>query len=425
MVIKILVLFGTMFLLMMIGSPIAVALGVATMVTMTATTNISLTTMSTACLSGLDSFPLMAIPFFMLAGNLMKSGGISRRILDFADAVVGWVTGSVGMVTVVASMFFAALSGSSPATVTAIGGITIPEMKEEGYDPAYATAITAAAGTIGVIIPPSIPFVIYGVAAQCSISDLFLAGIIPGILIGVVLMIVNYVTAKKHGFGHTKKFHAGHLLRTLGDSIWALLGPVIILGGIYGGIFTPTESAVAAILYSIFVGVFIYHELDLKSILEAFKETALINGQTTFLVGISMVFARFLTMSQVPGTLAKGILGISNPIAILLVINLFLLVVGCFIDNISSTVILTPILLPIVAGIGMSPIQFGIVMTVNLAIGFITPPYGCNLFFASAISNVSVVDIAKKILPMIGVMLIVLMALTFIPALSIGILDFL
>ena len=425
MVIKILVLFGTMFLLMMIGSPIAVALGVATMVTMTATTNISLTTMSTACLSGLDSFPLMAIPFFMLAGNLMKSGGISRRILDFADAVVGWVTGSVGMVTVVASMFFAALSGSSPATVTAIGGITIPEMKEEGYDPAYATAITAAAGTIGVIIPPSIPFVIYGVAAQCSISDLFLAGIIPGILIGVVLMIVNYVTAKKHGFGHTKKFHAGHLLRTLGDSIWALLVPVIILGGIYGGIFTPRESAVAAILYSIFVGVFIYHELDLKSILEAFKETALINGQTTFLVGISMAFARFLTMSQVPGTLAKGILGISNPIAILLVINLFLLVVGCFIDNISSTVILTPILLPIVAGIGMSPIQFGIVMTVNLAIGFITPPYGCNLFFASAISNVSVVDIAKKILPMIGVMLIVLMALTFIPALSIGILDFL
>ena len=381
--------------------------------------------MSTACLSGLDSFPLMAIPFFMLAGNLMKSGGISRRILDFADAVVGWVTGSVGMVTVVASMFFAALSGSSPATVTAIGGITIPEMKEEGYDPAYATAITAAAGTIGVIIPPSIQFVIYGVAAQCSISDLFLAGIIPGILIGVVLMIVNYVTAKKCGFGHTKKFHAGHLLRTLGDSIWALLVPVIILGGIYGGIFTPTESAVAAIIYSIFVGVFIYHELDLKSILEAFKETALINGQTTFLVGISMAFARFLTMSQVPGTLAKGILGISNPIAILLVINLFLLVVGCFIDNISSTVILTPILLPIVTGIGMSPIQFGIVMTVNLAIGFITPPYGCNLFFASAISNVSVVDIAKKILPMIGVMLIVLMALTFIPALSIGILDFL
>ncbi len=425
MIIKILVLFGVMFLLMMIGAPIAVSLGVATMVTMITTTNISLTTMSTACLSGLDSFPLMAIPFFMLAGNLMKSGGISRRILDFADAVVGWVTGSVGMVTVVASMFFAALSGSSPATVTAIGGMTIPEMKKEGYDPAYATAITAAAGTIGVIIPPSIPFVIYGVAAQCSISDLFLAGVIPGILIGIVLMAVNYVTAKKHGYGSKKKFQVGHLLHTLADSIWALLVPVIILGGIYGGIFTPSETAVAAIIYSMIIGVFVYHELDAASIWEAFKDTVLINGQTTFLVGISMAFARFLTMSQVPGTLAKSILVIDNPIAILLVINLFLLVVGCFIDNISSTVILTPILLPIVTGIGMSPVQFGIVMTVNLAIGFITPPYGCNLFFASAISGVSVVDIAKKILPMIGVMLLVLMALTFIPVLSIGILSLL
>jgi len=422
MLLKILVLFGVMFFLMIIGAPIAVSLGVATLSTMVLTTNISPTTMATACFSGLDSFPLMAIPFFILAGNLMRSGGISRRILEFADAVVGWITGSVGMVTVVASMFFAALSGSSPATVTAIGSITIPEMKKEGYDEAYATAITAAAGTIGVIIPPSIPFVIYGVAAQCSISDLFLAGIIPGIMIGVVLMLVNYVTAKKHHYGSKRVFSIGRIFRTLKDSIWALLVPVIILGGIYGGIFTPTESAVAAIIYSLFVGVFIYRELDAKSIYEALRDTVLINGQTTFLVGISMSFARFLTMSQVPTTIAKGILNIDNPILILLVINIFLLIVGCFIDNISSCVILTPILLPIVTGIGMSPIQFGIVMTVNLAIGFITPPYGCNLFFASAIANVSVTRIAAKIVPMIAAMLFVLLLLTFIPALSIGIL---
>lgn len=422
MLLKILLLFGVMFALMAIGAPIAVSLGVATITTMALTTNISLTTMATACFSGLDSFPLMAIPFFILAGNLMKSGGISRRILEFADALVGWITGSVGMVTVVASMFFAALSGSSPATVTAIGGITIPQMKKEGYDPAYATAITAASGTIGVIIPPSIPFVIYGVAAQCSISDLFLAGIIPGVLIGVVLMAVNYFTAKKKGFGTKHQFSFMVLLKTFLKSFWALLVPVIILGGIYGGWFTPTEAAVVAIIYSVIIGLFVYKELTLKSILEAVRETVLVNGQTTFLVGISMSFARFLTMSQVPGTLAKSILNIDSPIAILLAINLFLLVVGCFIDNISSTVILTPILLPIVVGIGMSPIQFGILMTVNLAIGFITPPYGCNLFFASAISNVSVVDIAKKILPMIAVMMIVLLMITFIPALSIGIL---
>ena len=408
MIIKIVLLFGLMFLLMMIGAPIAVSLGVATMTTMIATTSIGLTTMATACFSGLDSFPLMAIPFFILAGNLMKSGGISRRILEFAD--------------VVASMFFAALSGSSPATVTAIGSITIPKMKEEGYDPAYATAITAAAGTIGVIIPPSIPFVIYGVAAQCSISDLFLAGVIPGLLIGLVLMGVNYYTAHTKHYGKRSAFSLRKLFKTLLDSIWALLVPVIILGGIYGGFFTPTESAVSAIIYSIIIGVFVYRELDLKGIYEALRDTVLVNGQTTFLVGISMAFARFLTMSQVPTTLAKSILNISNPILVLLAINLFLLVVGCFIDNISSTVILTPILLPIVKGLGMSPVQFGIVMTVNLAIGFITPPYGCNLFFASAISNVPVLDIAKKILPMIGVMLIVLLLLTFCPPLSIGIL---
>ncbi|WP_369283259.1 TRAP transporter large permease [Oscillibacter sp. GMB15532] len=422
MILKILILFGVMFALMIIGAPIAVSLGIATITTMVATTNIGLTSIATACFSGLDSFPLMAIPFFILAGNLMRSGGISRRILDFADALVGSITGSTGMVTVVASMFFAALSGSSPATVTAIGGITIPEMKKEGYDPAYATALAAAAGTIGVIIPPSIPFVIYGVAAQCSISDLFLAGIIPGIMIGIVLMGVNYFTSKKHNYGTKKKFEAKNLFITLRTSIWALLVPVIILGGIYGGIFTPTESAVVAIIYSLLVGVFVYKELDKKAIYEALRDTVLINGQTTFLVGISMAFARFLTMSQVPTSIASSILNISNPVLILLVINVFLLIVGCFIDNISSCVILTPILLPIVTGIGMDPIHFGIVMTVNLAIGFITPPYGCNLFFASAISNVPVTKIAAKILPMILVMIGVLMLLTFIPALSIGIL---
>lgn len=418
MLLKILILFGTMFILMMIGSPIAVSLGAATIVTMVATTSIGTTTIATACFSGLDSFPLLAIPFFILAGNLMKSGGISRRLLDFADALVGHFTGSVGMVTVVASMFFAALSGSSPATVTSIGSITIPEMKEKGYDADYATALTAAAGTIGVIIPPSIPFVIYGVTSGASIADLFLAGVIPGIMIGLVLMAVNYVTVKKHGYDRKKEFHMGTLLRAFKDAVWALLVPVIILGGIYGGIFTPTESAVVGIIYSLLIGTFVYKELDAKKIYEAIRETVLVNGQTTFLVGISMAFARFLTMSQVPSTIAGTIIGIDNRILVLLVINLFLLIVGCFIDNISSTVILTPILLPIVTGFGMDPVQFGIVMTVNLAIGFITPPYGCNLFFASAIAKVPIDRIAARILPMILALIAVLMLLTFIPALS-------
>ena len=420
----VILLFGLLIVLMMIGTPIGVALGVSTAITMYFTSTINMTTMASACFGGLDSFPLMAIPFFILAGNLMKSGGISRRLLDLAGALVGHIRGSVGMVTIVASMFFAALSGSAPATVTAIGSITIPEMKKEGYDPGYATALAAAAGTIGVIIPPSIPFVIYGVVSGASIADLFLAGIIPGILIGIALMVVNYLTARKYGYGNVTKFELKKVLYTLKDSFLALLVPVIILGGIYGGIFTPTESAVVGIVYALIVGTFVYKELDAKSIYEAIRDTVLVNGQTTFLVGLSLAFARYLTMAQVPAAVAEGILNLSNPIVILLVINLFLLIVGCFIDNVSSTVILTPILLPIVVGIGMDPVQFGIIMTVNLAIGFITPPYGANLFFASAVADVSIEKIAARIVPMILAMLVILMLLTFIPQLSIGILDF-
>lgn len=418
MLTTVLMLFGLLGVLMFIGAPIGIALGVSTAFMLYFTTTINMTTMASACFGGLDSFPLMAIPFFILAGNLMKSGGISRRLLDLADAMVGHIRGSIGMVTIVASMFFAALSGSAPATVTSIGSITIPEMKDKGYDPAYATALTAASGTIGVIIPPSIPFVIYGVVSGASIADMFIAGIIPGILIGVALMAVNYIIARKYGYGVTKKFNMKDVLVKLKDSIWALLVPVIILGGIYGGIFTPTESAVVGIVYALIVGVFVYKELNAKTIYEAFKDTVLINGQTTFLVGLSLAFARYLTMAQVPTTVASSILNLSNPIVILLVINLLLLVIGCFIDNISSTVILTPILLPIVVGLGMSPVQFGIVMTVNLAIGFITPPYGANLFYASAVGNVPLEKIAVKIMPMILVMGIILMGLTFIPQLS-------
>jgi C4-dicarboxylate transporter DctM subunit len=415
-------MFGSLFVLMMIGVPIGISLGVSTAITMYLTTTISMTMIPSACYGGLDSFPLMAIPFFMLAGNLMRHGGISRRLLDFAACLVGHVKGSVGMITVLASMFFAAISGSAPATVTSIGSITIPEMRKEGYEEGYATAISAAAGTIGVIIPPSIPFVIYGVVANASIADLFIAGIIPGVMIGLVLMIVNYVVARKYGYGNVSVFNLKKALLTLKDSIWALLVPVIILGGIYGGYFTPTESAVVGIVYSVIIGVFVYKELTLKSLYDALRDTVLINGQTTFLVGLSLAFARYLTMAQVPNKVAANILSIDNPVLIMLMINLLLLILGCFIDNISSTVILTPILLPIVVNLGISPIQFGIVMTVNLAIGFITPPYGANLFFASAIAGVSIEKIARRMLPMIGVMLVMLMLLTYMPFWSMALL---
>ena len=405
--------------LMMASVPVGISLGLSTLVTMVLTTNLDVITIPQYCFRGLDSFPLMAIPFFMLAGNLMKFGGLSEKLINLSNRLVRGFKGGLGHVTVLASMFFAALSGSAPATVMAIGSNVIPQMEKHGYDRGYATALASTAGTIGVIIPPSIPFVIYGVVSGASISDLFVAGIIPGILIGIVLMVVNYIYARKYGYGGEGRASFREFLHELKDAIWALLVPVIILGGIYGGIFTPTESAVVAVVYTLIIGFVVYKELTWKKVWDAFMETGALNGTTTFMVGLSMSFAAYLTLAGIPSAVGQAILSLdAGPVVILLLINVVLLVVGCFVDNISSTIILTPILLPIAQGVGMTAVQFGIVMTVNLAIGFITPPYGVNLFYGSAIGKVSIEELSKKILPFIGAMIICLLLLTFIEPLS-------
>ena len=405
--------------LMMASVPVGISLGISTLVTMVLTTNLDVITIPQYCFRGLDSFPLMAIPFFMLAGNLMKFGGLSEKLINLSNSLVRGFKGGLGHVTVLASMFFAALSGSAPATVMAIGSNVIPQMEKHGYDRGYATALASSAGTIGVIIPPSIPFVIYGVVSGASIGDLFVAGIIPGILIGVVLMVVNYIYARKYGYGGEGRASFREFLHELKDAIWALLVPVIILGGIYGGIFTPTESAVVAVVYTLIIGFVVYKELTWKKVWDAFMETGALNGTTTFMVGLSMSFAAYLTLAGIPSAVGQAILSLdAGPVVILLLINLVLLIVGCFVDNISSTIILTPILLPIALGVGMTDVQFGIVMTVNLAIGFITPPYGVNLFYGSAIGKVSIEELSKKILPFIGAMIICLLLLTFIEPLS-------
>ena len=412
-------LFVLLIVLMMLSVPVGIALGVSTLITMVLTTDLNIIMIPQYCVRGLDSFPLMAIPFFMLAGNLMRFGGLSEKLISLAYSLVAGIKGGLGHVTVLASMFFAALSGSAPATVTAIGSNVIPEMVKKGYDRSYATALTSTAGTIGVIIPPSIPFVIYGVVSGASIGDLFMAGVFPGILIGIVLMIVNYFFSKKYGYGGEGKADFKLFLRELKDAIWALLVPVIILGGIYGGIFTPTESAVVAIVYSLIVGIFVYKKLTLKDIYEAFKDTASMNGTTTFMVGLSMSFAAYLTMAGIPAAVGNYITSLdAGPILVLLMVNIVLLIVGCFIDNISSCIILTPILLPIVQAQGMTPVHFGIVMTVNLAIGFITPPYGVNLFYGSAIGGITLEQLAKKIIPFIIAMIFCLFIITAVPALS-------
>lgn len=417
---SVLILFGFLFLFIFLTIPIGIALGLSTALTLFFTSSIPTTIIAQNAFAGLDSFPLMAIPFFILAGNLMEHGGISKRILDFADSLIGFLTGGLAMVTTLSCMFFAAISGSGPATVSAIGTFMMPAMERKGYDGGFAAALTAAAGSIGVIIPPSIPFVIFAVATGQSITALFLAGIVPGLLIGVGLMIVSFFICKKNGWkGSGERPSLGRVLREFISAFWALLMPIIILGSIYSGLCTPTEAAVIGIVYAVVVGKFVYKELEGKFIYKALVDTALINGATSFMIGLSTSFANYLTMEQVPNMVANLLTTITdNRIIVLLIINCFLLVVGCFIDNISSCLILAPIFLPVVVGLGMSPIHFGIVMTMNLAIGFVTPPYGANLFVASGVSGVQFERVAKNVVPLIAGMIVVLLMVTFIEPIS-------
>lgn len=411
------VLFGSMTILLALSLPIGISLGFATALTLVYTDSVPLIMIAQNAFAALDSFPLLAIPFFMLAGSLMSYGGISKRLVTLANSMVGAVIGGLAMVTVTACMFFAAISGSGPATVSAIGSFMIPAMKAKKYDDDFAAALTAVAGSIGVIIPPSIPFVIYGVVSGVSVGEMFVSGIIPGIIIGLSLMAMSYKIAKKKKYPRAEKSVAiGHAFK---EAWWALMVPVIILGGIYGGIFTPTEAAVVASVYALFIGKFVYKELDFNTIYEAFKDATLVNGATTFMIGLSMSFAAFLAMEQVPARICEWMLSLSSsPAMILLIINILLLTVGCFVDNISSMIILTPILLPIVTKIGIDPVHFGLVMTVALATGFVTPPYGANLFVASAVSGVNMVKLSKAVAPLILVMISCLLLFTYIPAIS-------
>ncbi len=413
-------LFGLFLILLMLSVPIGYAIGMVTLVTMLQFTSMPTMMIAQNSVAGVDSFPLLAIPFFMLAGNLMSGGGIAKRLVNFFECFIGHITGGLGMVTVVVCMFFAAISGSAVATVSAVGAFMIPQMVQHGYSKTFSAALTAAAGTIGVIIPPSVPFVIYGVVSGSSITNLFTAGFLPGILMGVTLMIVTYIVSKKRGYrGSTERVSLGQTMRTFKDAIWAILSPVIILGGIYSGKFTPTEAAVISVVYSYIVGRFVYHELDGATTYKALKDAIVINGATTFMVGLSTAFAALLTMEQIPYKIASFITGLSdNGVIILLMINIFLLIVGMFIDNIPATIILTPILLPICKKFGMSPITFGIMLTMNLAIGFCTPPYGIDLFVAAAISKVKMEELSKELVLLIGALLLVLAGVTYIPSVT-------
>lgn len=413
-------LLSVMFACLLLGVPIAISLGVAAMAALYNSGYLNVSTMAPTCFVALDSFTLMAIFFFISAGVFMGSGGLSRQLVNLADLLVGRLTGGIALATVITCMFFAAICGSGPATVAAIGAITIPAMIERGYDRRFAAGLVACAGSIGVMVPPSNPFVVYGVIAKVSIGKLFLGGVMPGVLTGALLMAYSYWLSKRNGWrGSSERVSLGKLLRCVWEAKWALLVPVIILGGIYGGFMTPTEAAGISAMYGLLVGIFVYKGINRNNFISVAVDCCTTSAVIIVLIAMASSFGYIMALEQIPEAIAGAITSVTdNKIAILQFINIFLLIVGMLMEPAAATIILTPILVPMVKKLGVDPVHFGVIMTVNLAIGFVTPPVGSNLFVASATSGVKIEQISRAIMPMVLGMLLLLLAITYLPAIS-------
>lgn len=411
-------LFGYFLLFLVIGVPIAISLGLSALATIIGAGTLPIEYVAQIAFTSIDSFPIMAIPFFIAAGVFMGAGGLSKRLLNVADEVLGSLPGGIALTAIATSMFFAAISGSGPATVAAIGALTIPAMIQRGYDKYFAAAIVACAGAIGVMIPPSNPFVVYGVSAQVSISKLFMGGIVPGILTGLVLMVITYFYSKKKGWrGEPRERSLKTFSKAVWDAKWALMVPVIILGGIYGGYMTPTEAAAVSAFYGLFVGLFVYRELTFRNLPQAFMDACSTSAIVIVLMAMATIFGNIMTIEQVPRMIAEMMLSVTeSKIVILLLINVLLICVGTFMEALAAIVILTPILLPVVVQVGVDPVHFGIIMVVNLAIGFVTPPVGVNLFVASGIAKLKIEHLSKTVLPLLLAMIAVLLLITYVPS---------
>ena len=407
-------------ILCIMNVPIAICLGAASFLALYMDGSVPLLLLVQRMFTGTDSFTLLAIPLFMIAGRLMEWGGISKRLIDLSMNVVGGMYGGLANVSILACMFFAAISGSAPATVVAIGSIMVPAMIKEGYGKSFSVAILAAAGIIGVIIPPSILFVSYGVSIGASIGKLFIAGIIPGVIMGLSLMLFCYIVSRINGWKSSVKPTFRGFLSSLKKSIWGLLMPIIILGGIYGGIFTPTESAAVACIYSLFVGFFVYKELNIKNTYISFYEAGTTSAMVLLIIATATAMGWILPTEQVPLRIAEALSSLAQSrYSLLLFLNIMLLVTGCLMEPNAAIIILGPIFLPLLQQANIDLIHFGVVMVVNMAIGMLTPPLGVNLFVAQSLQkDIPIKSIISAITPMIIVLLVNLMLFTYIPAIS-------
>ena len=420
-------MFGTLILLLVLNVPVAVSIGVAAILgVVTGGLPINPVVVAQRMFTSADSFPFMAIPFFMLAGGLMEYGGISRRLVNLASSLVGGFRGGLGLITILASAFFGAISGSNPATVAAIGGIMVPEMIRKGYPPAYAGAIAAAGGTLGVVIPPSIPMITFGVVAGVSIGDLFMAGFGPGILIALTISVVVVALSARMDIPLEPKRTFSDFLSALKDSVLAIVMPLIILGGIYGGIFTPTEAGAVAVVYSFVVSVFIYRELTLPKLKTVIIRAGISTSVVFFVIATSQSLSWLITISRVSQAIADSILSVtSQPFLLITLVNVILLVFGIFLETQAIILLLAPLFLPIVTGVGMDPLMLGIIMVVNTSVGMITPPMAVNLFVAVSLvkeHNVTIEKITRYILPFLIVEIVDIFIVSNLPLLSVGIL---
>ncbi len=414
-----LVIFGVLIALMLTGMPISISLGLTVLTFLFTMTDVPLESVALKLFTGIEKFEIMAIPFFILAGNFLTHGGVAKRMIRFATALVGHLHGGLALGGVVACALFAAVSGSSPATVVAIGSILLPAMVKQGYPKKFGVGVIGTAGALGILIPPSIVMVIYAVSTNSSIGRLFIAGIIPGLMLAALLMFVTWVVAKRRNYPRMKRASLGEVWAAFRESVWGLFLIVVVIGGIYAGIFTPTEAAAMSAAYAFFVSVFVYKDLTLKQVPKVLLDSANLSAMLLYIITNAVLFSFLLTSEQIPQSLSAWIneMGLS-PWMFLVVVNILLLIAGNFMEPSSILLITAPILFPVAMKLGIDPIHLGIIMTVNMEIGMITPPVGLNLYVASGISGMGLTETTKACAPWILVMIAFLLLITYVPIIS-------